>query len=349
MIGPIPRVTTTSTLNNQRPTKAGAEPKMLDLHASLQESAEELAMARSKFQQKDKTTISRERSRFLENKPELISAVNEVFGDEAPTKERITNLLAKMKDDVSRYQLLRFLLDSGQLDAVLYQFINSELEKLRKKRRKISSLDQINEDTADFESIESLDGIMLQNLYIDLLEYDGHICGYFETLFKSSKKYKKIARFLSKMINYDIYGYSPNENIDSFIYLNEKRRALNMVANVYDYFDSNKFRNKWFFIQSDDEDKRKKDKEKNDKNQDEKKDNPEELNYDPDLLFISSIFMNIDVDAYCSKMHPDTVSMLINYFSRTHVDLFYSVEDKTEVLDTMKSNISHRFIRNGIR
>ncbi len=349
MIGPTPRVTTSNALNNQRPTKAGAEPKMLDLHASLQESAEELAMARSKFQQKDKATISQERSRFLENKPELMVVVSEALGDEAPTQERIMNMLAKIKDDVSRYQLLRFLLESGQLDAVLYQFINSELEKLRKKRTKISSLDQINGDTTEFESIESLDGIMLQNLYVDLLEYDGHITGYFETLFKSSRKYKKIASFLSKMINYDIYGYSPNENIDSYIYLNEKRRYLNMIANVYNHFDTEKYRYKWFVISSEDGNESEKDEKKDHRNQDEKNKKDEELNYDPDLLFISSIFMNIDVDSFCSKMDPNTVSMLINYFNKTHVDLFYSVEDKTEVLDTMKSNISHRFVRNGIR
>lgn len=349
MIGPIPRVTTSGTLNNQRSMKAGPEPKMLDLHASLRDSVEELAMARTKFQQKDKASVGRERELFLESKPELMMVVNETLGDDPPSQERLLNLLARIKDDASRYQLLRFLLDSGQLDAVLYQFIRGELEKLRKKRKKITSLDQINQDTVEMESAESLDAAMLQNLYLDLLEYDGHICSYFETLFKSSKKYKKIAKFLSKMINYDIYGYSPNENIDSFIYLNDKRRMLNMITDVYHHFDSDLFRNKWFVTHLAHKNQRDNNQDSDQEQEKQHQEKKEEELYDADLLFISSFFMNIDVDEYCSRMKPETVSMLINYFNRTHVDLFYSVDDKTEVLDTMKSNISHRFIRNGIR
>ncbi len=356
MITPIVRASNSSSMSNLS-NVSGKQAKVADLHGSIADSVEELAMARSKFQEKDKGTVTRERSRFLMSNPDMLDAVNEVLdADQKPTQDSITQLLTKMKDDVSRYQLLKFLLESGDVDAAVYQFINDELEKLKRKRRKLASLDNISAETQEFAATEDMDGISLQNIYLGFLEFEGEMSLYFESLFKSSKKYKKLAKFMSKMINYDIFGLTPSDDLDVYIHLNERRKALNLLTDIYVYLDTEEFRGKWFI-----EDKQYEGKNNNDQNnssggqqqnaseQNKDENDPDEKKYDEDLLFISSILMNTDVEEICERMAADKVNMLISYFNKVHVDLFYSIDDKIEALDAMKNSITDRFTRHGVK
>ncbi len=356
MITPIVRASTSSTMSNLN-NVSGKQAKVADLHGSIADSVEELAMARSKFQEKDKGTVMRERSRFMMSNPDMLEAVNEVLeGDQKPTQDSISQMLSKMKDDVSRYQLLKFLLESGDVDAAVYQFINDELEKLKRKRRKLASLDNISAETQEFAATENMDGISLQNMYLGFLEFEGEMSLYFEALFKSSKKYKKLAKFMSRMINYDIFGLTPSDDFDVYIHLNERRKALNLLADIYAYLDTDEFRGKWFMEKkksesenTDEQNKNSGGQQQNASQQNKDEDNSEKKDYDEDLLFITSFLMNTDVEETCERMAADKVNMLISYFNKVHVDLFYSIEDKIEVLDTMKSSITDRFTRHGVR
>ena len=353
MIGPVARVGGSSYANRMQENRA--EPKLMDVHGSIADSVEELAMARSKFQEKDKGTVTRERARYMLKNPDLVDAVEEVLkgAEQKPTRESVMQALSRLKDDVSQYQLLKFLLESGDIDASLYQFINEEIDKLRRKRRKIVSLDNISAETEEFTSAESVNGTKLQNMYLNFLEFDGQMCLYFESLFKSSKKYKKLAKFMSKMINYEIYGLTPNDDIELYAHMNERRKSLNLLADIYDHLEHSDLKGQWFLDRQTEKNETSQHKnnqqEQQNQDQEEEKENEEGVDYDKDILFITSFLMNMDVDEICSKMSTKTVAYLIEYLNKVHVDLFYSPEDKEEVLDTMKSNISHRFIRHGIR
>ena len=59
MIGPVARVGGSSYANRMQENRA--EPKLMDVHGSIADSVEELAMARSKFQEKDKGTVTQTR------------------------------------------------------------------------------------------------------------------------------------------------------------------------------------------------------------------------------------------------------------------------------------------------
>lgn len=311
-------------LRNER--KGDSEGNINTIQSGIANAVEELAMSRTLFQRKSKNALSRDLERLVEGSEELGDIVSEVSSSKKLTKETISNMLSKLKDDVSRYQSLRYLLENRDLSFELLKFLNEELEKLKRKRRKISSLDLISAETADIQQSESIDGLMFQRLYLNFLEYNGHICSYFEALYKSSKKYKKITKFISRMLNYEIYGITPSDDIDLYIYMNEKRKLLNIMCLVYSYFDDVK------------------NKEENDKII-----SSDKNGLDDEVTFINAVLLNLDLDSLCSKMSTLKVSKLISYFNKVPVELFYSSEDKDDSIAIMRNNISHRFINNGLR
>lgn len=318
MISPVNRITSLFSTNNQT---RRSESEIINLQTSISNGVEELAMSRSLFQTRDNKTLSDDLGRMLKGNDEVSHQLNEVLGNKKITKDQIHQMLMKLKDDVSRYQTLRFLLESVNLDIEILQYINLELDKIRKKRKKITSLDALSSDTADIQQFESIDGLMLQRLYLGFLEYDGHMVSYFDMLYRSSKKYKEIARFISKMINYEIFGITPNDDIDLYIYMNEKRKLLNIIADVYSFFE-----------------------EENRKNSHSKEKHEED-----DLSFINSILLNFEVDSLCDKMLSSKVSFLITLFSKLPMEVFYSLEDKENVISTMRNNVTNRFVNNGLR
>lgn len=319
MISPVNRIVSLFSTNNQ--TKRN-QSEIGNVQTSISNAVEELAMSRSLFQTRDNKVLADDLGRMLKGNDEVRDSLNEVLGNKKITKENVNQMLISLKDDVSRYQTLRFLLESANLDMELIQYINIELEKIKKKRKKITSLDVISSETADIQENELIDGLMFQRLYLGFLEYDGQMASYFDILYRSSKKYKEIAKFISKMINYEIYGITPNDDIELYIYMNEKRKLLNIISDVYSYFEREM-------------------KKENDSGN-EKDDNE-------DLSFINSILLNFDVDSLCDRMSTSKVSFLITRFSKLPMELFYSVDEKENVIDIMKNNVTNRFVNNGIR
>lgn len=319
MITPVNRITSMlQTRNENRPSSSDSD--IQNIQSSIANSVEELAMSRTLYQQKDKKHLANDLGRLLAGASEIQDVFSEVTGTKKITKDHIFKMLGQLKDDVSRYQMLKFLQENADLDLILLQLINNELDKIRKKRKKIVSLDLISSETADIQQFESIDALMFQRLYLNFLEFEGPVITYYETLYRSSIKYRKIAKFISQMINYEIFGITPNDDIDLYIYMNEKRKLLNIINVVYNYFEEEKERNRKL--------------NKND---------------DHDLSFINAILLNVDLDLFCSKMSTSKVSMLITYFNRLPIELFYSPEDKEDALSIMRNNVSHRFINNGLK
>ena len=319
MISPINRISSMLPTRNETNSDS-ADVDIDSLQIGIANSAEELAMSRTLFQKKERKTLSEDLGKLINATEEFSDFISDLKEIKNLTKDKLFTILSKLKDDVAKYQLLRYLLANGNIDFELLKIINKELDEIKKKRKKISSLDLISSETVDFQKKESIDPLMFQRLYLNFLEFDGQMCSYFENLYKTSKKYKKIVRFISKMMNYEIFGITPSDDIDLFSFMNEKRRLLNVMSSIYSNFDQ-------------------------EKKKDSEKDNPEE----DDLSFINAILLNLDLDRLCSKMSSAKVSILISYFNRIPVELYYSSEEKDDALSTMRNNVSYRFINNGLR
>ena len=321
MISPINRISSMLPTRNEMNSDS-SDVDINSLHVGISNSVEELAMSRTLFQKKEKKALSEDLGRLIDSTKEFSEFITELKEIRSLTKDKLFTILAKLKDDVAKYQLLRYLLANGNIDFELLKIINKELDEIKKKRKKISSLDLISSETVDFQKKESVDPLMFQRLYLNFLEFDGQMCSYFENLYKTSKKHKKIVRFISKMMNYEIFAITPSDDIELFSFMNEKRRLLNIMSSIYANFDKDK---------------------------DKDKDKDREKSEEDDLSFINAILLNLDIDKLCSKMSSEKVSMLISYFNKIPFELFYSIEEKDDALSTMRNNVSYRFINNGLR
>ncbi|MGL5249673.1 MAG: hypothetical protein ACRC7P_01140 [Enterovibrio sp.] len=317
MIGAVPRGTRQVLVQDNFKKESDAKPddgsNINKIQSSIANSIEELAMARSLYQAKDKKSAKdelRELGDLLRGDAETDNAVNSVLKTGVLTKENVSQILLQLKNDVSRYQLLRYLLAGGNVSAELYQFLFEEMEKLKRKRKKITSLDKTSSDAIELSKNESMSTIDLQELYLSFLEADGHICPYYEELYKKNKKHNKITRFISKMLGCEIYGLTPKDDFDFYIHISEKRKNLNMMNDLYSALElKNGFH---------------------------------------DLDFVPSILMNVDAMAFFDTLQVEQASALVDFFLRVPQSLFFSPEDKEEVISAMKNNITNRFKRQWI-
>lgn len=317
MIGAVPRGTRQVSVQENFQKESDARPddgsNINNIQSSIANSIEELAMARSLYQAKDKKSAKdelKELDNLLRGDAETDNAVNSVLKTGVLTKENVSQILLQLKNDVSRYQLLRYLLASGNVSAELYQFLFEEMEKLKRKRKKITSLDKTSSDAIELSNNETMSTIDLQELYLSFLEADGHICPYYEELYKKNKKHNKITRFISKMLNCEIYGLTPKDDFDFYIHISEKRKNLNMMNDVYSTLEL-----KSGFH---------------------------------DLDFVPSILMNVDAMDFFDTLQVEQASALVDFFIRVPQSLFFSPEDKEEVISAMKNNITNRFKRQWI-
>lgn len=312
MMRPIARNTTQFyTQNKQESKKTDGEDGVNQIQSSIANSVEELAMARSLYQSKNKklgSESSQELELLLQGDAETNESLTKVLSSGEITKESLTQVLLQLKSDVGKYQLLRYLLTNADISAAVYQFIFEEIEKLKRKRKKLSSLDNLVSENSETNDKDAISSIELQEIFLSFLEYQGHIAPYFDEVYKKSKKkYKKIIKFISKMLNYEVFALTVKDDLDAFIYLTEKRRDLNMLNDVYEALD--------------------------------------EMNKFDNLDFVHSLLINVEVEEFCDTLSSEQVSMLVTFFNRVPQPLFFSPEDKEEVLGTMRNNVTYRFKR----
>ncbi|MGL4222560.1 MAG: hypothetical protein ACRCSS_18220 [Shewanella sp.] len=313
MLSPISRLSMLQSVNEKQPISQASNKTVMQ---NLTDALEELSMSRTLFDKKDKDLKNKGLSSFIESNQELKDIVSKIKKIENIKWEDIEVAYNKISSEIGKYQILRHLLTLDNLSADIIILINKKLNELKKKRKKISSLDRLDDAITDGK-LEGINGLMLGEVFISYLEYDGHVSDFTYELSKNYHEYNTLMKELFRLIGYEIFSESYKNEMENYIFLNAKRRDIQQISNVYDDLLTGKLAiNKNNISVSD---------------------------------FVYKILSNLELEKIVDVCDTNELIKISNYFSKIPSGLFYSQTDKDLVIAFFIDKVTRGFLDRGIR